>query len=497
MGEGGGKEVKGTEFFKNGGGIKGKEIGKREQSNPDLFLSNYNYYLPPELIAKYPVEPRDSARLLVYNRKNGEVKHTTFKNLLQFVPPEVHFIFNNTKVIKARLWGQKESGGKVELLLNRPVAHFLETGNGTGSTMEKGTKRETLEVDGIKGVHSQLTGKKVRSRLHSAEKPTQFEVYIRGRVKVGTKLYFPSLKKPYLGAEVVELLSDGTRIVHFFKISDNPNLQIKGIAQKGIAQKESFTIDPSNSDFLNNSNQFLQNRESLKGREYQKNGKGSELQNFFSHSPNGNSLKIGRLNSYLDFEGLLGILDQIGEVPIPPYLNRKPDKSDEVHYQAIFASQAGAVAAPTASLHFTSRLMKQIQNSHFLTLHVGAGTFKPVESPNILNHQIHSEYYQIPLETAKIIDSKKPIVAVGTTSVRAIEYYYRTGKLTGECNLFLHPLNPPQRVDHLITNFHLPKSTLLMLVSAFVGRERCLELYREAVKEGYRFYSYGDGMLII
>lgn len=350
---------------------KGREVEEKggREVHPDLLLSNYDFELPPELIAKYPANPRDSARLLVYDRKSGEIREGIFRDLLKFVPEGVHFIFNDTKVVKARLHGRKLTGGKVELLVNRPVGKGL------------------------------------------------FSVYIRGRVKPGSRLEFSG----GLEAEVVELLPDGSRLVHFFHRGRGP----------------------------------------------------------------------------LQFQELLPILDQIGEVPIPPYLQRLPEEVDSREYQTIFARKAGAVAAPTASLHFTPELLEQIPNKHFLTLHVGAGTFKPVEVENILEHQIHSEYYEIPPETAEVIGSEAPLLAVGTTSARAIEYYARTGKRFGECDLFLHPFNPPIRVTHLLTNFHLPKSTLLMLVASFVGRERALELYWYAIDRRYRFYSYGDGMLIL
>ncbi|MEO1942332.1 MAG: tRNA preQ1(34) S-adenosylmethionine ribosyltransferase-isomerase QueA [Campylobacterales bacterium] len=347
---------------------KVKKGGK--SPHPDLLLSNYDFNLPEELIAKYPANPRDSARLLVYNRKNGEIREGIFRNLLEFLPEGVHFIFNDTKVVKARLYGRKETGGRVELLLNRPVGEGL------------------------------------------------FSVYIRGKVRPGVKLLFGEGE---LEAEVVELLPDGARLVHFCHRGRGP----------------------------------------------------------------------------LQFQELLPILDRIGEVPIPPYLQRPPEEVDIREYQTIFARKAGAVAAPTASLHFTPELMEQIPNKHFLTLHVGAGTFKPVEVENILDHRIHSEYYEIPPETAEIINLDTPLLAVGTTSARAIEYCARTGKRFGECDLFLHPFNPPIRITHLLTNFHLPKSTLLMLVASFVGREKALELYRYAIDRKYRFYSYGDGMLIL
>jgi S-adenosylmethionine:tRNA ribosyltransferase-isomerase len=331
----------------------------------DLLVESYNYSLPKELIATYPVTPRDSAKLLVYDRKSDKITHTIFRNILDFTK-ESHFIFNDTKVLKARIFGKKESGGKVELLLNRPFED-------------------------------------------------NFLVYIRGKVKVGYKLFFDGLE-----AEVLKLLEDGSRIVAFYK-----------------------------------------------------NGK------------------------RLEFLKLVDILDKIGHIPLPPYINREDEKLDEEEYQTIFAKKYGAVAAPTASLHFTNTLLNKIKNKHFLTLHVGAGTFKPVDVENILHHPMHSEFFEIDKDTAKILDSDVDIVAVGTTSTRTIEYYAREKRLIGECDLFLHPKNPPIRVNKLLTNFHLPKSTLIMLVSAFIGREKTLQIYQEAIKNNYRFYSYGDAMLII
>jgi S-adenosylmethionine:tRNA ribosyltransferase-isomerase len=181
-------------------------------------------------------------------------------------------------------------------------------------------------------------------------------------------------------------------------------------------------------------------------------------------------------------------------------MHREDRETDVSDYQTLFARRAGAVAAPTASLHFTPELLAALRErhpTHMLTLHVGAGTFKPVEADHILDHPMHSEYFRIPDAAAEILDTDMPLLAVGTTVTRTIEYYARTGKRSGECDLFLHPRNPPVRVNHLLTNFHLPKSTLIMLVSAFIGREKTLELYAEAIERRYRFYSYGDGMLIV
>lgn len=274
-------------------------------------------------------------------------------------------------MIKARLFGVKQSGGKIELLINNPLPN------------------------------------------------RQFLVYIRGRVKEGTKLFFDQ----GLSAQVDKLNKDGTRVVHFEK-----------------------------------------------------------------------DAKV------LDFEMLNELLENIGHIPLPPYIKREDNKEDAQNYQTLFAKNIGAVAAPTASLHFTPELLKKIQSDHesaFVTLHVGAGTFKPVEHQDINAHVMHKEFYNIPTHAQKIIDSEKKILAVGTTVTRTIEYYAREHLTEGESDLFLHPQNRPIRVNHLLTNFHLPKSTLLMLVASFVGIHKALKLYEEAIQNRYQFYSYGDAMLII
>lgn len=202
----------------------------------------------------------------------------------------------------------------------------------------------------------------------------------------------------------------------------------------------------------------------------------------------------------LDFITLIEILNDIGHIPLPHYLGREDEKSDESEYQTVFGKNYGAVAAPTASLHFDDQLLKELEdkfNTHYLTLHVGAGTFKPVDVEDILEHPMHSEYFNIPCKAQSILDSERKILAVGTTVTRTIEYYNKTKETNGEANIFLNPLNLPKRVDYLLTNFHLPKSTLIMLVASFVGLEETLRIYDEAIREKYRFFSYGDGMLII
>jgi S-adenosylmethionine:tRNA ribosyltransferase-isomerase len=327
--------------------------------------------LPESLIAEFPANPRNSAKLLVYNRKTDTITHTTFSELFEFLDKNVNILLNNTKVVKARVFGKKKSGGKIELLLNSPL------------------------------------------------QDEKFSVYIRGRVKEGMELVFDN----DLSAKVVSLQEDGTRVVSFFY--------------------KSKTI---NSDELFN------------------------------------------------------ILEEIGHIPLPPYIKREDNKEDETEYQTVFSKERGAVAAPTASLHFTDEMFEELKErykTHFLTLHVGAGTFKPVEAENINDHVMHSEFYEIPESTCKAINSDKPLLAVGTTVTRTVEYYVRKNIQVGKSDLFLHPLNQPQRVNHLLTNFHLPKSTLLMLVASFVGIDKALEIYKIAVDEKYRFFSYGDAMLIL
>lgn len=350
--------------------------------SPDLLTENYDYVLPEGFIATSPVHPRDKAKLLVYNRKTDTITHTTFQYLLDFVPQECDVFLNNTRVIKARIFGKKEAqsinkkgftqgGGKVELLFNKPLnAH-------------------------------------------------QYLVMIRGKVILDSKLLF----EDDLVATVVAFNDDGSRIVTFTH-------------------------------------------------------KGEEIR----------------------FEDLVIVLDKIGHLPLPPYMQREDNKKDETDYQTLFAKNAGAVAAPTASLHFTPELfaaLKQKHKTHQITLHVGAGTFKPVDAEEILNHPMHSEYFDIPNESASVLNSNTPILAIGTTVTRTVEFYVRTHNTQGECDLFLNPSNLPKRVTHLLTNFHLPKSTLIMLVSAFIGREKTLDLYQEAIENNYRFFSYGDAMLIL
>ena len=343
----------------------------RMQRDP-LKTSSYDFTLPEELIATHPVEPRDHARLLVYDRATDTITHSRFDKLESFLPENCGIIFNDTKVIKARLYGTKSSGGKVELLINRP--------------------KEAYRVN----------------------------AYIRGKVKPETVIGF----EEGFSAKVLELFDDGSRDVTFY-------------------------LD----------------------------------------------------NNALRFEEVLPIIDRQGHIPLPPYMHRDDAKQDEEDYQSVFARHEGAVAAPTASLHFTDEQFKRVCRNHphaSVTLHVGAGTFKPVDSEIITDHPMHSEYYHISDEAESLFKSDTPLLCIGTTATRTIEYHARhPEELSGEANLFLHPGNPPMRTNYLLTNFHLPQSTLIMLVASFIGVAKTLELYEEAIKERYRFYSYGDAMLIL
>ena len=338
----------------------------------ELLTKSYDFSLPEELIATHPASPRDHAKLLVYDRTTDKITHTYFYDFEKYIPKDAALIFNDTKVIKARLFGFKPSGGKIGLLINR-----------------------ALNANDI-------------------------NVYIRGKVKVATRVNFDAS----LSAEVKKLNDDGSRIVHFF-----------------------------------------QNEKLLR------------------------------------FEELLPIIDKIGHIPLPPYIQREDSAADADEYQSVFAREEGAVAAPTASLHFTDAQHARVCKNHkhaYVTLHVGSGTFKPVDADVITDHPMHSEYYSISDKAKEILDGNTPVLSIGTTSTRTVEFYAKHGKIqSGEANLFLHPQNRPTRVNHLLTNFHLPKSTLLMLVASFVGLKKTQELYAEAIKEGYRFYSYGDAMLIL
>ncbi len=341
-------------------------------------VSDFDYELPKKLIAEFPVEPRDSSRLMVLHRDTGRIEHRIFRDIALYLKPGDVLVINDTKVIPARLLGKLDTGGKVELLLVR------QPGLGIWEVMAKPARK----------------------------------------LKEGKRIYFDE----ELEAVVKGYSGEGKRFVEF--------------------------ILKSNKDFMEK-------------------------------------------------------LEEIGHIPLPPYIEREEKPVDREKYQTVFARKEGAVAAPTAGLHFTEELLQKLKDKGIIikniTLHVGPGTFKPVKVENVEEHQMDYETYHVPEDTAAEINRAKEegrrIIAVGTTVTRTLESAAEEdGKVKpgeGSTNLFIYPGYRFKVIDALITNFHLPRSTLLMLVSAFAGRERILNAYREAIKKGYRFYSYGDAMFIL
>lgn len=337
-----------------------------------IHISQFDFDLPESLIAQNPPAVRGSSRLLVA-LPNQPIEDKNFSDLLDYIAAGDVLIFNNTKVMKARLFGQKASGGKIEALIERVLDE-----------------------------HTAL------AHIRASKSP-----------KEGTKLIF------------------------------NDNLHATMIERVG----ELFKIQ-------------------------------------FSTSQN-----------------VYQLLEQHGALPLPPYIERAAGADDDHRYQTVYAKHQGAVAAPTAGLHFTNDILNSLKNKGVLfaevTLHVGAGTFQPVRVENIAEHTMHSEWFDVPKQTVMQIQAAKArgnkIWSVGTTSLRAIESAARSGSLqagTGDTDIFITPGYEFQVIDRLITNFHLPKSTLLMLVSAFSGSSRIRHIYQYAIKQQYRFFSYGDAMIL-
>ena len=339
-------------------------------------VTDYYFDLPQEQIAQDPLEDRSSSRLLVLDKETGEYSHHVFREITEFLKPGDCLVLNNTKVIPARLFGEKEgTQAKIEILL---------------------LKRKENDV------------------WETLVKPGK-------KAKVGTKIIFGG---GLLVGEVIDIVEEGNRLIQF--------------TYEGIFEE---------------------------------------------------------------------ILDQLGQMPLPPYITHQ--LKDKNRYQTVYAKYDGSAAAPTAGLHFTPELLQQVKDMGVdiaeVTLHVGLGTFRPVKVDNILEHHMHSEFYMVTQEAAdKINNAKKSghrVICVGTTSCRTIESAAdENGMLkesSGWTEIFIYPGYKFKVLDCLITNFHLPESTLLMLVSALAGREHVLAAYEEAVKEGYRFFSFGDAMMIL
>lgn len=343
-------------------------------------LSDFYYDLPEELIAQHPAEKRDESRLLVLDKKTGNIEHRVFKDIVEYLTPNDCLVINETRVIPARIYGVKKgTDSKVEILLLKDMGE---------------NKWEVLVKPGKK-------------------------------CKIGTVLEFAQKEngEALIEAEVLDILEDGNRIVR------------------------------------------------------------------------------------LKYEGVLNaLLDEVGVMPLPPYIHEKLKEKER--YQTVYAKVEGSSAAPTAGLHFTKELLKEIEEMGVkiakVTLHVGLGTFRPVKEENIEDHKMHSEYYEIGQEACDIINSTKAnggkVFCVGTTSCRTVESAAdENGYLLpqkGNTEIFIYPGYKFKVLDNLITNFHLPESTLLMLISALANREMILETYKIAVENKYRFFSFGDAMLI-
>ena len=337
--------------------------------------SDFYYDLPQELIAQTPLEDRSSSRLMVLDKKTGEIEHKHFYNIIDYLNSGDTLILNDTKVLPARLYGVKEgSGGAIEFLL---------------------LHKHSLDI---------------------------WEVILRPgkKAKPGARFVFGNGE---LKAEVLEIVNEGNRLVKF------------------------------------------------------------------------------------EYEGVFEeVLDRLGEMPIPPYITKKLE--DKNRYQTVYAKHPGSAAAPTAGLHFTPELIDRIKdkgvNIGFVTLHVGLGTFRPVKVEDVNEHKMHSEFYSISAQTAKLINDTKQrgnrVISVGTTATRVLETVGMKSPIvsedTGWTDIFIYPGKKFNVVDSLITNFHLPESTLIMLVSALAGKENVLNAYKEAVNQKYRFFSFGDAMLL-
>jgi len=338
--------------------------------------SDFQYHLPEHLIAQKPSAIRSQSRLLSYSRKNNTINHLRFDDIVDLIHPEDLLVFNNTRVIPARMYGHKETGGKVEILVER-------------------------------------------------------------------------------------LTSAQTCLAHI-RASKTP--KAGGIILLGKAEKRYVVT--------------------VEGRD--------------------GDLFILRSNAE---RSMADIMENIGHMPLPPYIERSDTVEDATRYQTVYADKPGAVAAPTAGLHFDEALLNKLKekgvDTAYVTLHVGAGTFQPVRSDNIEDHIMHFEYLEVNQDTVDKCYSARAnggrIIAVGTTTVRSLETASQNGKLesyAGETDIFIYPGYVFNSIDTLITNFHLPESTLLMLISAFAGKDEMMACYADAIKNEYRFFSYGDAMFI-
>ena len=404
-------------------------------------LSNYDFAMDSTLIATHPLSPKSAAKLLVYDRTRDKITHTTFAKLWDFIPKDCLIVLNDTKVLPARIFGRKLSGGRIEFLYHK----YLGEGRVLGQ--------------------------------------------IKGRVKVGEEINIGE----NIFLRVSEVREDGLRVVKFM---ESQNLQNPhDLGRNPLQNPQSFSHDSRNP----------QNPQSFS----------HDSRNPQNPAQNPQNPRILCENEVVDF------LQKEGAMPLPPYIKRQSTKNDTKDYQSVFAKNIGSIAAPTASLHFgDDDLDKLRKHAHcFITLHIGAGTFFGVEAEDIRAHKMHSESFFVSAESMSAIMNAKKILCVGTTATRCVEFLAQNltqnpqnpqslaqnltqnpqnpQGFSGECDIFINPLNPPIKTSHLLTNFHLPKSTLIMLVAGFIGVEKMREIYQIAQNLKYRFYSYGDGMLIL
>ena len=382
-------------------------------------VKDFYYDLPEELIAQDPLEKRDDSRFMVIHRETGEIEHRRFHDVLEYLNPGDCLVINDTKVIPARLLGEKEdTGAAIEVLLlkDASAAYGNVSGKAEDNTQDNG--QNNIQNNNQKNIRI----------WECLVKPGK-------KMKPGARVCFGKNEETgeaLLRAEVIDTVEEGNRIIRF------------------------------------------------------------------------------------EFDGIWEeVLDRLGEMPLPPYITHK--LQDKNRYQTVYAKHDGSAAAPTAGLHFTEELLKQIEEKGVkiarLTLHVGLGTFRPVKVEKIEDHHMHSEFYLLSQEAADIINETRRnggrVISVGTTSTRTLETVgtqqeiTKTGEFkelqpaSGWTNIFIYPGYEFKIVDSLITNFHLPESTLIMLVSAFYNRDAVMAAYEEAVKERYRFFSFGDSMFLI
>jgi len=428
-------------------------------------ISDFDYYLPQEMIAQTPVEPRDASRLLVLNRADRAIEHRHFRDIGTYLRPGDLLIANQSRVLPARLLGQRvETGGAVEVLLlaERPDLgpDYWETLVRPGRRLREGTR-----------------------------------IVFEDEVTVDENGAAPGAK---LIAEILQRTEAGGRIVRFSVEQRQVSPTERGRDKSGPYGNESHSPGrPQGSPPLNPATPALtQTRSDEHSVEMVRAGAVDDVGKGPLRSPSSPTVTVREM------------IEQLGRMPLPPYIHES--LRDPERYQTVYARISGSAAAPTAGLHFTPHLLAQLRQQGvrigFVTLHVGLDTFRPIECEDIREHKMHSEEIDVDAPTAELINETRRaggrVVAVGTTAVRVLESVasFHDGRIEsyhGATRLFITPGYLFQVVDALITNFHLPRSTLLLLVSAFAGKALIEEAYQEAIRERYRFYSFGDAMLIL